>query len=832
MESKSILSTQIDTEGEFYSRTILSECTHVISLDLGSDSMAAYCIAMNGSGEFPIPLQEHAISMLKGKAPEFLLDKPNDRFPSTRLNNRFELKQTINSALVQDLGSQRPDRFTLSPEHARLMFCNPAEAASNQGKTAFIFFHDKDHVIQHHRVIPNAKLAWQSMSAFFPAISATEDKDQMLHISPLEMISQLTCQIVNNFALGCSPLKHIDRAKVLLVLTTPNIYSPSHRFALQNRIEELLNAKLRTHEGSFLCNSNSTNSSDQGNSHLVRAVLAVSESDAVIAYEREQDFKHELFKELELILNIDVGRGTTDASLIQLRRGLKESQILIAKTGKLSGGNELSYIFAFYFQSVIDLCFQYGFGLKYTPTLDKAPFSFMEQFDVTIAFNGREEEIGLLRAMFEEFIEFVKRNTAEDGKLNLHNSVEVSNLLGRSSNSNGFFGNLLDGIVYAGKVWQASLDSGNPYHDISIDDWINFKILLKKCLLLEDPPGMSTLTSPSASSKDKLKQKSNNLNANVKGIAIKLGFSQTSNTATDVINPVLRLRIVEHYKIFNIQRKAYVQNNSDEILLEIAHQAACGDDISGIRNGQDAKDYIFKTVRSYEVVDGRAKQVSERTAFNGRVVFSGQGVLYKPLRRRFTEIFNDSQHVHPHFLEGASAKLACAEGAAKIGVAVPSLLNPFQLHGQFFIHFYDQEYDPIPIVPERVDGESVEFIYSTALPLRARASLAFVPGIRGQMSSKKFSLNFLSSESSIGKPVLTRFGPPLFASSMVDVHFRFGAITVKVDGKESSMEMIQYSGQEAGPGRDLPVDLCVRLWPYVYPVEAPNSTEEGFRRKK
>ena len=118
---------------------------YLITLDLGSESMAACFQHRSGRRPAPINLQALAHDLVPqdaGKTPLDLL-KEDDGVVSPRLRTRISLR-----------AEKQPT--PLPPEHAQIRF------NKSLGNSIFNFFHREGEALSSNRLIPNPKLLFQT----------------------------------------------------------------------------------------------------------------------------------------------------------------------------------------------------------------------------------------------------------------------------------------------------------------------------------------------------------------------------------------------------------------------------------------------------------------------------------------------------------------------------------------------------------------------------------------------------------------------------------------------------------------------------------------------
>lgn len=356
--------------------------THYVSLDLGSETMAAYCEEKGSGGGDLIQLYDEVLAQNllnvslsnANLTPELFKDEDGDHF---RLRTRISLEDNR-------------QRANLVTDHAVLDFLNSNHA--DYAQSLFTYFHAQGQTLR-DKMLPNPKIATQYggqeiMPFITPRMSvgaAPTPVPNPVQYQPELLLKHLVVQVIRNFVkFGLGNLNNLlvpnpprEIQDIHLVLTVPNIYSRD----LVNEIREFVDK----HAG-------------------VAKVSIVSESDALAYYVRknpQSDTFKTAFQNPEIardfsILTFDMGRGTTDLSLIQfeqpaynrssnlewpkwlrIRRGrstvqlntsnvggsenVKEHHTIRARTGRSDGGNKLSYIFAeFYSKRMEDAFSRHG----------------------------------------------------------------------------------------------------------------------------------------------------------------------------------------------------------------------------------------------------------------------------------------------------------------------------------------------------------------------------------------------------------------------------------------------------------------------------------------
>lgn len=303
-----------------------------VALDLGSDSMAAYFASDRESRM--VPLQEYAPLTVTNRRPDFL------RTPDG--NGEMKVSPRLRSRIVLSSNQSDPN---LPESHATLDFwdVSHAEPMLQDGyrQSIFDFWQPELTPPLMNTTLPNPKVMFQyGVEDAFPA--ARTLSGEAMHLTPEVVASHLTVQVLRNLVLRSGPLKRIDPKEIEVVLTVPNVYSVEHADNLREAVERMAG---------------------------VGRVTTISESDALAYYylaerrptvrvsQEEEDPK--IPSPVTQILTIDVGRGTTDLSLMQTQRVEGEERVWVrARTGRSSGGGELTYLFVQFYEREIRRVFR------------------------------------------------------------------------------------------------------------------------------------------------------------------------------------------------------------------------------------------------------------------------------------------------------------------------------------------------------------------------------------------------------------------------------------------------------------------------------------------
>jgi hypothetical protein len=571
---------------------------YYVSLDLGSETMAAYYEhATDGNDKGSIDLQAHAKSLLGGPTadPDYLLDA--DGTISRRLRTRIAL-------LDRRQGDPLPDT------HALLDFIdNQGNKLPGYDESLFLYFFNKNQT-KAFAFMPNPKVPFQEGGERIipkvipqggsPGVKVTHSAETLLQ--------HLITQVVRNFVLKSPTLRNTPSKKVHLTLTMPNVYSPTHAESIRNFVYQ--------HAG-------------------VHDVDVLYESDAVayFLHSDEKDLDPPDIRNLRTrILNrkdeklriatIDIGRGTSDLSLIQIekpeRQGGERRHYVLARTGKSSGGNGLSYIFAEYYnQRLEEVLHKHRASLPAIP-----PFNFLaaqnaavfsEQWDVLVK--------------LENLIQRVKESMTDKYRLELSEAEQRS---------------LIEGVVVAllkaiDPMYSTTSQSNNPVLDQFAHDLTEAMVLPTK--------GLSTGTYLGY-----LKQTA------LKGIS-KLSWLKIplpTFAAPKVHIPNLRRDI-----------EKYVNENVDSLIQQLKTMALLRENSSrGSRH---------KQVR--EIFD-------KQSTF---VLIAGQGAQFNPIRRairnQFPRINFPKENVGQ--IDKKLAKEVCCIGAVDFQASNNRPENISELHGVY-----------------------------------------------------------------------------------------------------------------------------------------------------
>ncbi len=356
-----------------------NDIEYYVALDLGSESLAA-CFEKKSTGEGGmVQLQAFAEKLLDSGSPPELLQENGK--PSPRLRTRIALEENRQPA-------------ELPPEHARLEFVD-LEGCKQEDyeRSLFSYFYVADQELS-RTILPNPKIPFQEGGAEIIPEVVTDNRSKVRH-HPDQLLGHLTVQVIRNFVLRSPQLRDIPPQQIHLTLTVPNVYSFIH---VKNLLD-FVKANVDVGGLDYLYESDAV------------AYLFIDAPKG--SGEKEvEEFKEAIVRRpnqrLLRIVTIDIGRGTTDLSLVQIEEPLqagKRGHFVLARTGKSDGGNRLSYLLAEYYDDVVASVFV-ALGKE-------RPFSFLEGEGQI----GQDQ--GLVIGELEKLIENIKANITEDYRIGL-----------------------------------------------------------------------------------------------------------------------------------------------------------------------------------------------------------------------------------------------------------------------------------------------------------------------------------------------------------------------------------------------------------------------------
>jgi hypothetical protein len=352
-----------------------------VSLDLGSESMAAYYEERYGDRGDMIQLQTYGPYLYdgdRGAETNVLLQDGNKTSP--RLWNRISLKERAqphepgdDHAVLEFIGSPYDEKkapHLVQPDEYK--------------KSLFRFFHVTGDWPPKEHVLPNPKILFQQQVVdVLKRLSVAANDGTSVDLKSDMLVKHLTVQVIKNFLLSSPQLQAYSPEQIHLTLTVPNVYSLPHAKSIK---EFVIHSLPRLGKVKVLSES------DAVAYYALRGIVAKRDSSDL------QRFKENWQRELKAadklcIVTLDVGKGTTDLSCILVENppkpkwfaGLfpktppektdkRRRHSVQAQTGKSTGGNYLSHIFARYYEECLNEAFANGkFGEG------KPPFGFIRQ---------------------------------------------------------------------------------------------------------------------------------------------------------------------------------------------------------------------------------------------------------------------------------------------------------------------------------------------------------------------------------------------------------------------------------------------------------------------
>lgn len=592
--------------------------TYYISLDLGSDSTAAYCEDPRGNGEM-IDLQEHAYTLL-GRNVNYLMESATEKSPSSRsprLRTRFTLEDKRQPSI---LGS----------DHAQLDFLerdpNTQDFVKAPGydKSLFVYFHGEGESLGGRKILPNPKIPFQEgADAVIPSL-VTTDSNPSCHYKPVELLQHLVTHIVRNFILKSKTLRiikgdprspHVNPKDIHLILTVPNVYSITHVESIREFVQEHTGVgQVETlYESDALANYALRNPSAQDSAEFKKFI------DARDALSNKEELR---------IVTIDVGRGTTDLSLITIEstpnKGRKTGNddkgadyTVQSRIGKSDGGNRLSYILANYYNERLRETFQKFKDAK--KNIGSLSFDFLSgSTPMSVA------QAVIILNHFANLVEEVKKKITKDYTLKPDLTPDRQKALLEPVI------NALLKSVDAG--WVASLDY----------------VELKKALII-------AMTLP-----EKLLPEST-----------RKRWRTWGKSSPQSREEAARIKLVDEIK-------QYVETNIKNLIDQLKEMA----------ENQESKNTLFSSQKTLWRKFFSMFNDSPHNAFHPSctiVLVGGQASLFEPIQDAIRNIFDDMNlpEQQVHFLSGKEAKEACCKGAVEFKAGNYETTNFHEIHGTY-----------------------------------------------------------------------------------------------------------------------------------------------------
>jgi hypothetical protein len=607
---------------------------YYVALDLGSESMAAcYCPVGAEQKLAMIPLQHYAKDLIEAGAPLYL---KNGSEISTRLRTRFNLRD----------GDQEEAR------QPSLNFVHAGKTSPDEyRKSVFEFFHPENARVL--KLMPNPKIVFQrGAQDAIPKVLNTEGVEKQYSAS--DIIQWLTVQVVNNFVLQSPQLKAVSAQDIELILTVPNVYSITHVESLRRFVAD--------HTG-------------------VAAVNTVFESDAVAAYATNRDedifskgpeakrFYQSLInanrdgKPLELV-TFDMGRGTTDASIVVLEQPViaqagdsaqtraRWRHYQKARTGRSEAGNKLTHIFIEYFEQAV--------RVAYTAAGVPRPYSFVQR-PPSEALPLPQRVLALEK--IEAYVQAIKATLSENYEFSEHDYAGLAQLRDQA---------IIELVINSGSTSAAA--SPQPAGASEAGNIILTKLLAQALTL---PRSLSS------------------------GVLSSLtDVFRRRNTVAGQLHRARRKLIKE--------LQQYVERNVVALITDLKAMGEAYEDDS-YKARADEKSAVL----------GPDRKSTARFA-----IVAGQGTQFGPVRRALRRALNDElQIAEIRFLTGKEAKECCCQGAAAFYANLIDPMNDDHLHGTFAVlsMVVSNDFQYVPVL-ELMKGE-----WETPLPVEGRYVLCFSP---------------------------------------------------------------------------------------------------------
>lgn len=312
-----------------------------VSFDLGSESSTAFWQSEHGPEQ--VNLQFRA-PQLERNAPIYFRNP--DGNVSKRLRTRFWLFDETPGVDCVDADGKWYD---WGADHACLSFAHDGSVdQAAYRRSVFRFFFEGGREILGYPLAPNPKIPFQfGARDVLPSLRKAPPSTESYRPRPKDVILHVCTQILNNFVLRSPELSSVDRSSIHLVLSIPNVYSVTHREILRKFL--CTNIKLREDRLDLVYESDAA--AFYALHLLSRAANFGKEANDIPASVLRT---WRAARSGARVLTFDIGKGTTDVSLVEAR-AIEENGIetleytIIARTGRCGGGGELTFILARYF---------------------------------------------------------------------------------------------------------------------------------------------------------------------------------------------------------------------------------------------------------------------------------------------------------------------------------------------------------------------------------------------------------------------------------------------------------------------------------------------------
>ncbi|HEY6351974.1 MAG TPA: hypothetical protein VI636_21475 [Candidatus Angelobacter sp.] len=569
---------------------------YYVALDLGSESMAAcYCVIGGEENQEMIPLQHYAKELVEAGAPFYFR---NGKEISERLRTRFNIRDGD-----QEESRQGPLEFI----HAG------RPSPDDYRKSIFEFFRPENSDVW--KLMPNPKIVFQrGAQSAIPTVYNTSGAEK--RYSPSQIIHWITVQVIKNLVLQSPQLKAVPAASIVLILTVPNVYSITH--------VESLRRYVATHTG-------------------VGAVYTVFESDAIAAYATNLDeemlskgpdaksFYQALIKAgaegkpLELV-TFDMGRGTTDASIVILEQPAQADRMgesgskarwrhyQKARTGRSEAGNKLTHLFVEFFEGNVEAAYNAAGAVR--------PYSFVQR-PPSERIPTAQRMLGIQK--LEVYISAIKSALSENYTFSDKDYAEL--LLARDQTVNELAG-VAETLV---RVVPGQPDPAPDPRNVELSRLLTQALTLPR----ELRPGVFSSLGGLFRSKDK--------------------FTAQLRTGQRKLAQEL---------------EQYVERNVDGLIEDLK---AMG----------EAYEEDSQRTRADEKSAGLGTDNKSTACF---AIIAGQGTQFKPVRAALRRALNDKlQITESRFLDGKEAKECCCLGAAAFYANLIDAMNEDHLHGTFAV---------------------------------------------------------------------------------------------------------------------------------------------------
>ena len=590
-----------------------------ISLDLGSDSTVAF-VGVPGQTEYrQIELQYFLRAL--ATVPDLLrdrYDRPSHRLKSRyAVNTLFQTSEPVQSREHPQYGYLEvlPDGHCQTPlldfeqyiREARSSG-SKADMARNSNRCFFKFIDDTSAPFPSSTLLPNAKLIFQSgvgLEKHYEVMA--EGRADWIKLHPVEIIKNQVCLILENFIRPHPDLRdELNRMPnwrdCVVVLTVPNTYSPFHREVLAESVKQTLGCEVET----------------------------ITESDAVVFYyiakvQPDTGLTGSEMQGMEQkYLTIDIGKGTTDLTLMAVThkdasdnekraRGLRPESTAVmkhvyvdARTGRASGGAKMTFILAKFFERLIDA--------NLRKTLDS--FATLSP-----------EEAGRLKEIDRSPLRFTTRSTVqipEDSAQSrrLLDFERICDMYKRELDLSASGVSIPDAgprpeiAEIADYVAQITLDQASAIYDVLLTLAQRAQIRSAISDALESPNRLRSTARSTGNSK-----------------ALATAGKGSSHLPADPYSEEFE----QIWSELEREVEAYVLENLDEVLIELAQAHVSGND----------------TIEFESAVEALAFMMGSRTTIKGNpgykpkhvrthLILAGQGSQFKPLKARLNKLLKES----------------------------------------------------------------------------------------------------------------------------------------------------------------------------------------------